>query len=489
MRQRRREPHWSLTTLATETNPGPDGHGSNTGITLSELDNIWNRIRSDLRGAVSDSTFQVWIDPLKPALLEDGVLVVEAPDSIRRWVESRFGDVLQRTAESVRGTATRVELTAPGRVRPLGHADPHGEAESGLSAGESNPTLSLNPKLCFDQFVIGQGNRLAHASALAVAEMPSQTYNPLFIYGPPGTGKTHLLHAIGNLARQHTPGLKVAFTNAEDFTNRFVDSIRRGEMPAFKERFRDVDLLLLDDAQFLASKTRTEEEFFHTFNQVVDSGAQVVVTCDRTPGDLDALEQRLRDRFASGLVADIAPPDMPSRMAILAMRARRDSLGEVPVEAMEAIAERVKGNVRMLEGALIRVVAYGSLTGSRLSRDLAGQVLDQLYPGRTGTEEPRPGPREIKLMVAETFGVSINELDSRSRSARIVWPRQVAMYLSREVAGEPLPQIGMAFGGRNHSTVLNACKRVRERVSADPKAALTVRSLERRIVDGDDRIQ
>jgi chromosomal replication initiator protein len=319
--------------------------------------------------------------------------------------------------------------------------------------------------------------------------MPSQTYNPLLIYGPPGTGKTHLLHAIGNLAQQHTPGLKVAFTSAEDFTNRFVDSIRRGEMASFKGRFRDVDLLLLDDAQFLASKSRTEEEFFHTFNQVVDSGSQVVVTCDRMPGDLDALEQRLRDRFASGLVADIAPPDMPSRMAILAMRARRDSLGEVPVEAMEAIAERVKGNVRMLEGALIRVVAYGSLTGTRLSRDLAGQVLDQLYPGRSGNAEPTPGAREIKQMVSETFGVSVVELDSKSRSARIVWPRQVAMYLSREVAGEPLPQIGMAFGGRNHSTVLNACKRVRERVASDPKAALTVKSLERRIVGGDDRVE
>ena len=468
---------------------GLSGPRSTTGATLSELDNTWNRIRSDLRSAVSDSTFQVWIDPLKPALLEDGVLVVEAPDSIRRWVESRFGEALQRTAENVRGQATRVELTSPGKVRPIDSATASSGSEKQASAGDYKPTLTLNPKLCFDQFVIGEGNRLAHAAALAVAEMPSQTYNPLFIYGPPGTGKTHLLHAIGNLAQQHTPGLKVAFTSAEDFTNRFVDSIRRGDMTSFKGRFRDVDLLLLDDAQFLASKSRTEEEFFHTFNQVVDSGSQVVVTCDRMPGDLDALEQRLRDRFASGLVADIVPPDMPSRMAILAMRARRDSLGDVPVEAMEAIAERVKGNVRMLEGALIRVVAYGSLTGTRLSSDLAGQVLDQLYPGRNGNAEPTPGAREIKQMVSETFGVSVVELDSKSRSARIVWPRQVAMYLSREVAGEPLPQIGMAFGGRNHSTVLNACKRVRERVASDPKAALTVKSLERRIVGGDDRAE
>jgi len=317
--------------------------------------------------------------------------------------------------------------------------------------------------------------------------MPAQTYNPLFIYGPPGTGKTHLLHAIGNLASEHSPELRVRLATAEQFTARFVNSIQRGDLPSFKREFRDVDLLLVDDAQFLANKTKTEEEFFHTFNDVVGSGAQVVITCDRTPEDLDSLETRLRDRFSSGLVVDITSLDTPTRIAILATRAKRDALGDVPLEAIEAIAERIKGNGRSLEGALIRVVAYASLTGARLTRDLTTQVLDQLYPERSTEPRQAISSREIKEMVAETFGVRTEDLDSKSRSANIVWPRQVAMYLSREIAGDPLPEIGSSFGGRNHSTVINACKRVRQRVSSDPKAAITVKSLERRILGGDDR--
>ena len=317
--------------------------------------------------------------------------------------------------------------------------------------------------------------------------MPAQTYNPLFIYGPPGTGKTHLLHAIGNLAQEHSPELRVRMATAEQFTARFVNSIQSGNLPSFKREFRDVDILLVDDAQFLANKTKTEEEFFHTFNDVVGSGAQVVITCDRTPEDLDSLETRLRDRFGSGLVVDIAPLDTPTRIAILSTRARRDGLGEIPIEALQAIAERIKGNGRSLEGALIRVVAYASLTGAKLTRDLTAQVLDQLYPERSIEPRQAVSSREIKEMVAETYGVRTEDLDSKSRSANIVWPRQVAMYLAREIAGDPLPEIGSNFGGRNHSTVINACKRVRQRVSADPKAAITVRSLERRILGGDDR--
>jgi chromosomal replication initiator protein len=357
MRQRRREPHWSLTTLATESNPGPDGHGSNTGITLSELDNIWNRIRSDLRGAVSDSTFQVWIDPLKPALLEDGVLVVEAPDSIRRWVESRFGDVLQRTAESVRGTATRVELTAPGKVRPLGHTDPRGEAESGLSAGESNPTLSLNPKLCFDQFVIGQGNRLAHASALAVAEMPSQTYNPLFIYGDVGLGKTHLMNAIGLKIQEKYPNLRVHYTTFEKFMNHMIESIRFEKMEEFRDRYRkNVDVLIVDDIQFIAGKEATQEEFFHTFNALYELQKQIVISSDRPPTEIEKLEDRLKSRFEMGLTVDIQAPEMETRVAIVFKKAEMDGI-DLPNDVAFHLAKMYRSNIRELEGALIKLSA------------------------------------------------------------------------------------------------------------------------------------
>lgn len=343
--------------------------------------------------------------------------------------------------------------------------------------------------MTFDQFVICEGNRLAHAAALSSAEMPSQAYNPLFIHGAPGTGKTHLLHAIGNLAQSHSPGMRIRFTTTEAFTANFVESVRRRETASFKEAFRDVDLLLVDDAQFLAGKAKTGEEFFHTFNAIIESGAQVVMTSDRTPAELEMIEDRLRDRFSSGLVVDVEPPDASARLAILSMRVRRDGLGDVPNEALEAISERIRGNVRSLEGALIRVVAYASLTGAKLTRELAAQVLDQLYPSASVESPELPGIGTIKEMVADTYGVRASELDSKSRAAKVVWPRQVAMYLAREVSGEPLPLIGRSFGGRNHSTVVNACRRVRERIAEDAEAALTVRSLERRISSQDDRIE
>ncbi len=458
-------------------------------IQLNEPDNIWNQTRAQLRTRLSDSTFQMWIEPLRAASFERGVLVLESPESVRAWVQNRFSSTISEVATFVQGSQVDVDIQGvqaelAGSRRTSVTPDLEGNPSA---QGSPDQTLDLNPKLTFDQFVIGEANRLAHAAALATAEMPAQTYNPLFIYGPPGTGKTHLLHAIGNLASEHSPELRVRLATAEQFTARFVNSIQRGDLPSFKREFRDVDLLLVDDAQFLSNKTKTEEEFFHTFNDVVGSGAQVVITCDRTPEDLDSLETRLRDRFSSGLVVDITSLDTPTRIAILATRAKRDALGDIPLEAIEAIAERIKGNGRSLEGALIRVVAYASLTGARLTRDLTTQVLDQLYPERSIEPRQAISSREIKEMVAETFGVRTEDLDSKSRSANIVWPRQVAMYLSREIAGDPLPEIGSSFGGRNHSTVINACKRVRQRVSSDPKAAITVKSLERRILGGDDR--
>jgi chromosomal replication initiator protein len=455
-------------------------------MSTGNLETTWNRIRSDLRSVVSDSTFQVWIDPLKATHLDDQVLVVEAPESIIHWVETKFASVIAEATTRITGSKPKVHVAAPGRVsdftsqpksQPSSKA---GESTEPLENQDHSGTFDLNPRLSFDQFVIGESNRLAHAACLAVAEMPSQTYNPLFIYGPPGTGKTHLLHAIGNLASQTDPSVRVRYSTAESFTSEFVRSVRDGQTSSFKRRFRDVDLLLVDDAQFLENKTKTEEEFFHTFNSVIESGAQVVITCDRTPANLAALEDRLRERFASGLVAGIDTPEIQARLAILSMRVRRDQLGDVPGETLEAIAHRIRGNVRSLEGALIRVVAYASLTGSHLTRDLTAQVLDQLYPSATNIQR-RLSTSEIKSVVADAFGVSEADLESPSRAAKYTWPRQVAMYLARETAGEPLPAIGREFGGRNHSTVLNACRRVEARMTSSPEDALAVKSLERRL--------
>jgi chromosomal replication initiator protein len=335
-----------------------------------------------------------------------------------------------------------------------------------------------NPKLTFDQFVIGDCNRLAHAAALTVAEMPGQAYNPLFICGPPGVGKTHLLSSIADLLLTHNPGLAVRVTTGEAFTNEFLGALSGRNTEAFKARFRHIDVLLVDDVQFLERKTRTEEEFFHTFNALYDCGRQIVLSSDRPPRDLQALEDRLRERFESGLVADIQPPDMATRMTILRKRAQHDDLNLADESPLWLIAERVHDNVRAIEGALIRVVAYSSLTSRALSAELTREVLDGLYPT---TQPPvRRGPPsigEITDAACERFGLTPDELLSPSRATRVAWPRQIAMYLARELTGESLPAIGRQFGGRDHTTVMHAYRRTATRIADDAEARELVDSL------------
>jgi chromosomal replication initiator protein len=345
---------------------------------------------------------------------------------------------------------------------------------------------ALNPKFTFEQFIVGGGNRFAHAAALAVAELPAQAYNPLFLYGPPGVGKTHLLHSIGNYVRAYGGGATVRCTTAEAFTNAFLGALHGGDVDRFKERFRGVDVLLIDDVQFLESKARTEEEFFHTFNALHDAGSQVVLTSDRLPRDLAALADRLRERFESGLVTDIRPPDMATRMTVLRKRVHHDQVELADDAALEVIADRIDTNMRALEGALIRVVAYHSLTGRPIDAPLADEVLSGLYPGeRDGVGAPRRAPRPtvdmIQQATCELFGITRAELLSDGRSRRITWPRQLAMYLSREYTPQSLPAIGQAFGGRNHTTVMHACKRAAARLASDPDATDMVRTLSERI--------
>jgi chromosomal replication initiator protein len=337
---------------------------------------------------------------------------------------------------------------------------------------------ALNPRYTFQHFVIGPANRLAHAAALAVAEQPGQAYNPLFLYGPPGVGKTHLLRAIAAYISQHGGGLTVRYATAEQFTNHFLTALQSGGIDAFKARYRRVDVLLLDDVQFLERKARTEEEFFHTINALQETGSQLVLACDRLPRDMPALELRLRERFHAGLVCDLSPPDHSTRRAILRQRVRHDSVQLADERVLDIIAAHEPNDVRALEGALIRVVALHSLTGRPIDAELADQVLTRL---RSLQADPRHTIDSIQKAACEAFRISPVELLSTARGARITWARHVAMYLARELTGQSFPALGRRFGGRNHATVLYAWRRTAERIASDPEARTSVDELRARL--------
>ncbi|MBB4661047.1 chromosomal replication initiator protein DnaA [Conexibacter arvalis] len=454
----------------------------------TQLEHTWSQIQAELRRSVTDSTYHLWLAPLRARALHGQALLIGAPDEIRTWVADRFSRVLQSSAAAILGPATTVEVVSLDDPLPDGAEPAAAEAAQAASAPPRRPTAanadeSFNPKYTFDQFVIGDGNRLAHAAALAVAELPGQAYNPLFIYGPPGLGKTHLLHAIANYVREYGDGLTVRYTTIEAFTNRFIHALHSSNVEEFKRRYRDTDILLIDDVQFLESKAKTEEEFFHTFNALYETGSQLVVTCDRMPRDMNALADRLRERFESGLVTDIRPPDLATRMTILRKRVQHDGVSLAEPDAIEPIADRITSNIRALQGALIRVVAFHSLTGRPIDKALVTHVLDGLYPG--SSQPRRRTLTEIQEATCERLGVSPEALRSPDRSARVAWARQVAMYLSRELTDETLPSIGRAFGGRNHTTVLHACRRASERMAADAEAFELVQGLTARLQEPD----
>jgi chromosomal replication initiator protein len=430
-----------------------------------DLSSLWERVRGDLRASLPPSTFKLWLEPLQAVSAQDRTLYLTAPDSVRAWVERRYERVLTEALARHTGEATRIVLVAPGAVAPRAIA--------------SEPVE--DPAGSFDDFVIGSGNRFAHAAALAVAEMPAEAYNPLFLHGPPGLGKTHLLWAIAAYVRRRHPERTILYTTAERFTAEFVASVRGTGADGFKRRHRDVDVLLVDDVQFLESKRQTEEEFFHTFNTLHSKGSQIVLSSDRPPPELGRIAERLRDRFEWGLCAPLGPPDLRTR-TILLQRLARDATAE-PLDptVLKEIASRVPANVRRLEGALNRVLAFSSMMDLPLTAELVRDVLSPSdAAGAARGHEPGPTLGEIQEAVCAVLHLSPDDLLGRKRSAHAVRGRQLAIHLARERLGLSLGELGRAFD-RDRATILYSLRHVERELVPDSKTSATLEQVQRQL--------
>lgn len=420
-------------------------------------------MQARLRASVPESTFQLWLEPLKVIGSRSGTLLLSAPEGIRAWTERRYAGLIREALAGAGSPLVSVSLIAEGDI------DPVVESEAG-------PGINVN--YTFDRFVIGEGNRAAHAAALAVAEAPSEAYNPLFLHGPPGLGKTHLLVAIANYLEASAPALNVRYTTAERFTNEFVAALRNAGAEEFKRRYRDLDVLLVDDVQFLEGKRHTEDEFFHTFNALYEGGSQLALSADRIPSELSSLESRLRDRFEWGLTIAVEPPNLATRLTVL-RRLVREAGVDTEGDVLGELARRIDINVRQLHGALTRLIAHASLT----ARPLSPELVDAVIPKSSGGAEQTP-VEEIQQRVSKAFGISRAELVGSTRAATPLNARQVAIYLTRELTDLSLPQIGRLYGGRDHSTVLNSIRRAESRCGEDPTLAARVDELRAAIHNG-----
>jgi chromosomal replication initiator protein len=430
---------------------------------------LWSDVSARLRGTLNEKTFRNWFGEVTAMSLDDERFVLAVPtDLTREQIERRFAHLMSAGVTDALGSERRLELIVKPSVLPS--VTPPVVPRPDGSA--------INPKYTFDSFVIGSSNRFAHAAALAIAEAPAQAYNPLFIYGHTGLGKTHLLHAIANYVGLHSSSLGVRYVTSETFMNDFINSLGNKRIEGFKQRYRAYDVLLIDDVQFFEHKERIQEEFFHTFNSLHEAGRQIVMSSDRPPRDIETLEDRLRSRFEWGLITDIQPPDLETRIAILRRKVTYDGIDISDPEVLTHIASRVTTNIRELEGALTRVVAFASLTGRRMDVELAQDVLRDVFP----QGEPAVVSIErIQELVCDRFGVTLSELKSERRQQSIVYPRQVAMYLSRELTDSSLPKIGKHFGGRDHTTVIHATSKIARMIKEDRSVYNLVQELTARV--------
>ena len=446
--------------------------------------NIWGTVQEQMRPHVSTEQFRLWFTPIRPKSLDEDLLTLEVDNEFCEvWLEKNYLDLIREKAILATGRPLKVKLEVGG-PRPTNPTD--NQMRSAPLKIESEPTerngatreLLFNPRNTFDTFVVGTNNHFAHGAALAVAQSPGKSYNPLFLYGGVGLGKTHLLHAIGQHVAAHKKGAKVSYVSSEKFTNEFIDAIQNNQLVRFRRRYRQTDVLLIDDIQFLSGKERIQEEFFHTFNALHDSHKQIVLTCDRPANEIQGLEQRLVSRFEWGLSTDLQPPDVETRVAILRKKAKTMGV-QLPDEVLNFIAERIRTNIRRLEGALTRVACYASLTNTVLTVERVEGLLRELLQ-----EEGRHTINIdiIQKKVAEHFDIRLADMTSRRRPENIAFPRQIAMYLARQLTDGSLNVIGEAFGGRDHGTVLHAYRLVKDRMEVDGNIRQTVSFLEKQLM-------
>ncbi len=433
---------------------------------------VWQHVLEHIRRNITEVEYHTWFERIRPLGIREGVLELAVPTSFALdWIKRHYAPLIQEALGLLGAQVPRFELlVVPGAAQPV-------QVDIFQAAPQADQGKSkLNPKYTFENFVVGPNNNLAHAAAVAVAESPGKAYNPLFIYGGVGLGKTHLMHAVGHSVAKRFPSLKIEYVSTETFTNELINAIREDRMAEFRERYRSVDLLLVDDIQFIAGKERTQEEFFHTFNALFEAHKQIILSSDRPPKDILTLEARLRSRFEWGLITDIQPPDLETRIAILKMNAEQRGL-RIGEDVLEYIARQVTSNIRELEGALMRVVAYASLNGVELTRQVAAKALSDIFAPR----EVEVDPQEIVRVVAEHFGLRPEDLVGGGRRKEVVLPRQMAMFLVRELTRASLPEIGQLFGGRDHTTVLYAIQKVQELSESDREVQAILRALREKV--------
>ncbi len=444
-----------MSTFTQTDNTTSDRTVDPDGVSLTSS---WAQVRGLLSKSLPEATYRMWLAPLEPLSSRNGVFYLGAPEPVRAWVERRYAGMILRALKTVDPSLTAISFDRP--------EDREQHSSPGVRAPQPNPMH------VFDRFVIGPGNHLAHSAALAVAEAPSEAYNPLFLHGQPGLGKTHLLGAIANYLRQNVPELRVLYTDAEAFTAEFVTSLKADGIAAFKRRYRDIDVLLIDDIQFIAGKAATEEEFFHTFNVLHESGSQIVLSADRMPNEISSLATRLSDRFEWGLTVPLEPPNLATRLTVLRHLVTEAGLEVADQEALTLLARRVETNLRQLHGALTRSVAEASLNSTPISKDLIASI----FPARKRGSGPVT-PERILDLTASHFQTDAAALTSRKRDQNTSNARNIAIYLTREMTPLSLPQIGSIYGDRDHSTIMSSIKRVESRLSVDPELTTAVDTL------------